>query len=286
MCSDSSLTSPAGFEARIQRIRAKSSSTFARPVQLPLWPDINRGVPNAWLRCALFAGIQGRGRKALKSELLATVEGIEIRFSGWQLDQSDLDVWETVIHLARQHPIGNRVYFSESQILRELNRSVGSSDRKWLRSVLVRLAGALVEVKLGERSFFGTLLKGASDECSRRYVIELEPHLHALYMTGWTQINWEDRVRLRRKPLALWLHGWFSSHAEPFPLTVSTIHRLSGSVNSHYGSFKRQLAQALDELVQIGSLVSWCFSGERVCVVRTPTASQQRHLNRRKGTKR
>jgi len=230
----------------------------------------------------LFAGIQGKGRKALKRELLATVDGVEIRFSGWQLDQSDLDVWETVIHLARHHRIGNRVQFSEVQVLKTLKRSTGTSDRLWLRSTLVRLAGATIEMKYGNLTFFGALLKGAGDEMTGVYVIELESRLEALYMAGWTQIEWDERVLLRRKPLALWLHGWFCSHAEPFPLGIETIQRLSGSVNAHPGSFKRQLSKALDELVLIGALVSWRLSGHRVCVMRTPTPSQQRHLTKKK----
>ena len=165
---------PGAFDARIQKIRAKSPQTINLPVQLPLWPEATRGVPNAWLRCALFAGIQGKGRQALKRELLATVDGVEIRFSGWQLDQADLDVWETVIHLARHHRVGNRVQFTELQILKALKRSTGTSDRLWLRAALIRLAGAMIEMKLGGFTFFGALLKGAGDEESGVYAIELE----------------------------------------------------------------------------------------------------------------
>lgn len=270
------------LEARLQKAQARRPPRERSSEQLPPWPDSTRGVPNVWLRCALFAGIQGKGRQALKRELLATVDGVEIRFSGWQLDQSDLDVWETVIHLARHHRIGNQVQFSEVQVLKTLKRSTGTSDRLWLRSALVRLAGATIEMKYGSLTFFGALLKGAGDEMAGVYVIELESRLEALYMAGWTQIEWDERVLLRRKPLALWLHGWFCSHAEPFPLGIETIQRLSGSVNAHPGSFKRQLSKALDELVLIGALVSWRLSGHRVCVMRTPTPSQQRHLTKKK----
>ena len=59
----------------------------AEAVQLPLWPKVKRAVPS-------FAAIQGRGRRYMKGELLAAQRGIEIRFTGMQLDQSDLDVWE------------------------------------------------------------------------------------------------------------------------------------------------------------------------------------------------
>ena len=61
-----------------------------------------RGVPNSVLRGALFAAVQGKNRVAMKAELLAVQKGMEIRFTGWQLDQSDLDVWEQALHLALQ----------------------------------------------------------------------------------------------------------------------------------------------------------------------------------------
>ena len=45
----------------------------------------------------------------MKGELLAAQRGIEIRFMGMQLDQSDLDVWEQALHLARQQSLGSRI---------------------------------------------------------------------------------------------------------------------------------------------------------------------------------
>ena len=35
----------------------------AKVIQLPLWPEAKRGAPNAVLRAALFAAIQGKGRQ-------------------------------------------------------------------------------------------------------------------------------------------------------------------------------------------------------------------------------
>jgi hypothetical protein len=50
--------------------------------QLPLWPDLCRGVPNDVLRSALFA-VSARGdRRSMKREPIAVVDGIEIRYRG------------------------------------------------------------------------------------------------------------------------------------------------------------------------------------------------------------
>src|SRR5258705_5595850 len=42
----------------------------------------------------------------MKGEFLGSLQGISVSFTGQQLDQSDLDVWEQAVHLARMHPAG------------------------------------------------------------------------------------------------------------------------------------------------------------------------------------
>ena len=41
-----------------------------------------------------------------------------VRFTGKQLDQSDLDVWEQVLHLARTQALGTRCYFTATAFSR------------------------------------------------------------------------------------------------------------------------------------------------------------------------
>lgn len=254
-------------------------------VQLPLWPEPTRGTPNSWLRGALFAAIQGKERKALKRELLATVAGLQIYFTGWQLDQSDMDVWDTFVHLSRMQKLGQRVEFSAHSLLVALGRNTGKSDHEWLKNCVARLYSAGVEITIDQHSYFGAMLKGERDEVSGRYTIELDQKLLAMYSAGWTRIDWAERQALRRKPLALWLHGWYSSHAKPYPLRVATVQRLSGCRNTQSASFRRQLVKALDELVKIGALESWTFRDDLVDVVRRPTQAQKKHLTKAAATR-
>jgi hypothetical protein len=83
----------------------------AAVIQLPVWPGQTRGTPNSFLRGALFAAIQGKDRRALKREVLASQKGTSTGFTGWQLDQSDLDVWKQAAQLAASHPSGNVCHF-------------------------------------------------------------------------------------------------------------------------------------------------------------------------------
>src|ERR1700745_1270777 len=81
-------------------------------IQLPLWPEPVRGAPNSFLRSALFEAIQGKTRTRLKKQILGSLQGVTVRYTGEQLDQSDLDAWEQAVHLARCHPLGNVCHFT------------------------------------------------------------------------------------------------------------------------------------------------------------------------------
>ena len=112
------------------------------------------------LRSALFAAVQGKGRVALDRELVAAQQGIEIRFTGWQLNQSDLDVWEQVLHLARTQALGTECYFTAHGFLKALGRSTGKRDHEWLKSVFSRLSATDVQIRHKGRTYFGSLIEG------------------------------------------------------------------------------------------------------------------------------
>ena len=50
-------------------------------IKLPLWPDTVRAVPNGFLRSALFGAIGKGRRRYMECEQIATLEGIEIRYT-------------------------------------------------------------------------------------------------------------------------------------------------------------------------------------------------------------
>ena len=124
------------FSQQMQQREAQEPRGPAKVIQLPLWPEPKRGAPNAALRSALFAAIQGKGRRYMDREVLAAQRGVTVRFTGKQLDQADLDVWEQTLHLARTQALGTRCRFTEKGFLKALGRQSGKSGRDWLRSVL------------------------------------------------------------------------------------------------------------------------------------------------------
>ena len=256
----------------------------AKVIQLPLWPEPKRGTPNVVLRGALFAAVQGKGRRYMDRELLASQRGITIRFTGMQLDQSDLDVWEQALHLARTQALGTKCDFTARGFLKALTRQASGQNLEWLKSSLARLAGAVVEISDGRRTYFGTLIeRGVRDEGTGRYVVEINPDLAAFYgRSQWTQIDWEQRQLLRSKSLALWLHGFYASHAAPHALTVEYLHRLSGGQTKQLRKFKQNLTQALRALEAAGAIRGFTIQDDRVHVQTVPSKSQQRYLAARR----
>ena len=253
----------------------------AQVIQLPLWPEAKRAAPNAVLRAALFAAIQGKGRAGLlRKELLATQDGVTIRYTGWQLDQADLDVWEQVLHLARTQALGKKCYFSTHSFLKALGRSTGKQNHVWLEEALDRLSATSVSISDGHLTYFGSLIEEAMrDEDTGKFVVVINPKLAKFYgRTQWTQIDWQQRQALKRKPLALWLHGFYATHAAPYPLRVAYLHKLSGSQTKQLRKFKQNLTRALRDLQAIGALEAFEIVGDLVRVQTVPSPSQQRHL--------
>ena len=123
------------------------------------------------------------------------------------------------------------------------------------------------------------------DEETRRYKVVIDPDTAKLYAAGWTTVDWQQRQELRRQPLALWLHGYYATHAKPLPVKVDTLRSLSGSKAKKLYHFRAALRQALDELKATGAIVSWQIDTDELVTVNRGdaiTASQRRHLTHAK----
>lgn len=281
------VTSLTNLTERFQSLteRKKAQPRCVEPLAtLPSWPAGMRGTPNACLRSALFAGVQGNERIAYKKRtLLAAVEGIEVRYLGVQLNQSDLDVWMQIVHLSRMQLPGFSVTFSAHALLVALGRSTGKSQHEWLKESMARLGGAFVEITYHGRQTFGEkgFLRYHRDEITQRYVVELTESMLRLFEDGYTHIEFEQRQQLRKHPLALWLHGFLSSHAAPYPLKLQTLYQLSGSSTQNPRDFKLRMRKALQALVTIGAIEHFEIDENVVKVKKQPTPTQKRNLELR-----
>jgi hypothetical protein len=256
-----------------------TQSANTKIVQLPLWSEPKRGTPNSFLRSALFSAIQGKTREFLRETTLASQETYTVKFTGEQLNQEDLTVWETLVHLARNEPLGTSCSFTAHGILKALGLATGGAQHRALHSSIIRLAACVVEIILNGQRYFGHLIEGGvKDELTTHYLIHLNPAIIRLYgETQWTGIDWQQRSKLRRKPLAQALHAYFSSHRQPFPVSLAFLQNITGSRNAQPASFKRQCRKALDDLLALGFLTNYTIDDNLVTVtrVRAAIADQQ-----------
>src|SRR5690606_28110963 len=98
----------------------------------------------------------------------------------------------------------------------------------------------------------------------------------------FTQVDWSVRHALDGHQLAQWLHGFYASHAKPFPLKIETLHRLCGSEAGEMWKFAQTLRQALDAVAEAcaahGEGFSYEIRGDLVHVEKRPSLPQRRHL--------
>lgn len=247
--------------------------------QLPIWGDAVRGIPNSILRSALFGVIKRGARKSQFRVKKTSVEGIVIVYTGFQLDQADLDVWLQCLHLFRTCGLGTRIQFTARAFLKAIGRGTGNSQHAWLKDSFTRLFGS-VEIVHGAKSYSGPLLHHcARDDETGHYVMEINPAITALFgADGWTGIELEARQALKKQQLAQWLHAFYSSHARPFPMRVETLHKLCGSETKQMMHFRADLKEAL---AKVSAATQWTWlidSADLLHIEKIPTASQERHL--------
>ena len=275
------------MRARIAKREAQEEEEPAQEIQLPLWPEPVRAVPNGFLRSALFGAIAKGKRRYIDGEELAAVDGVTIRYKGERLDQGDLDVWESVLHAVRLQKLGSKCRVTSYALLKLMGKTDTGKNRATLHARIERLVANAVTVKQGRYTYIGGLIRfAAKDEETQEWVIELDAKLRPLFAADqFTQVEWAVRHELNGKPLAQWLHGFYASHAKPFPLKVETLHRLCGSEAQTMRFFAADLRKNLEAVTEANAMHGEGFSyeihGDLVYVEKRPSVTQRRHLARK-----
>ena len=281
--------------ASLAAARAKSSERAPRPApaptlaprpsqQLQLWPEAVRAVPNGFLRSALFGATARGARRYIDGEDIAAIDGVVIRYKGQRLDQGDLDVWESVLHAVRAQALGSKCRVTSYHLLKLMGKKDTGGNRVTLHKCIERLRANAVTVKQGRYTYIGGLLDEAyRDEVTQEWAIVINPKLSQLFAADqYTQVDWAVRRSLNGHQLAQWLHGFYASHAKPFPLKVETLHRLCGSEAGLMSDFAKKLRKALDAVAEAseahGEGFSYEIRGGLVLVEKKPSSPQRRHL--------
>lgn len=262
-----------GFE-RVRQLAAERAAALeqedsATVYQLALWKEEHkRAMPIDFIRSALFAAIQAKDATYLQRAQIASANGYTIVYTGRRLTQVHADVWEGIMYLAGSANKSEKEYvaFTAGQLLRLIGRGTGRSQHQQLRRMIADLTATSVEIidMRNKRRFWGSLLpKGGDQETDTdtQYAVFLNRDIVKLF-ARYATIDFRQRQRLLKKPLALWLQHFFSD--EQKPVTVEFLQTHSGSLTRNIRHFRAQLRRALNDLVTAGVLRDWQIDSKDV----------------------
>ncbi|MGZ4957642.1 MAG: plasmid replication initiator TrfA [Methylomonas sp.] len=219
-----------------------------------------RPVPNVFIRSGLFSIDYKNSNQNYCLEKINCQHPFEIIFSGQRLSQKDLDVWLSLIYMAGGTIFGDIIDFCIGDLLDACGRSRSGASINAIIESLYRLSGS--EIQVSELSnnkshdkkmiFEGTLIKRffveKRENKHKRFYVILDHNLKYLYKyNSFTMLNWNERKKLG-KPLAQWLHSFYSSHAQVYDLSINYIYGLCGSKTAHDWKFQQILESSLTEL--------------------------------------
>lgn len=244
---------------------------------LPMWPDAARGAPNEIVRSALFnARNRNQPREYMKDVEIAVIGDGQMTYRGEELRQDDATVWMQMVHFAKDLPVGSTVEFTAYAFCKAVKWPIKNDSYKRLRTSLARMQATALAVyskrlkagvSLSMIPFFEWKNTG---KILKRYQVRLAPDLVTLFSDNrYTQIDWEQRLALPNG-IATWLHSYFASHREPYPIKVTTIQTGSGMNDKNLTSVRQSIAKALEQLKAVGFLLSWSIKDDLVSVQRAP----------------
>ena len=231
--------------------KAEEEAKLLGTAMQQLLPDIfedRRAIPNCFLRGALF-GMVRKGRRALvDNQPIFTMSQYQVSFTGHELDQNDLELWDTLMYLAKERNVDNELRISLYDLCQQMRLSFTKTAYVALGARLSRLQLGQVRIKASKKLFFGSLINNVYMEEGDhgRLVVEYNKKLTPLFTDGdYTLISVDIRHLLGDNQLARWLYNFYESHSEPIPFAIDFIQKLCRS-DSEPKEFKRLLKNSLE----------------------------------------
>jgi hypothetical protein len=228
-------------------------------MQLNIWPDDVREMPNDYARSALFTvRNKTEPRASLQSALVFHVEkAVRVTFTGIELRAEDDElVWQQILDYAKRFPLGEPVEFNLHELCKDLNWTINGRNYEKARLCISRLKANEVKVEnerigrgvavslIGEYEFSGQSDKGT------KYRIWIHPNLIFLFAGNTsTRIAWDQYRDL--SPIARRLYDYFASHKQPFPLRLDTFYKMCASTCSTPRKWKTMVRAACAQLVEV-----------------------------------
>jgi hypothetical protein len=284
--------------ARMQKkaVSKKQQETQSAKILYFAWNPQSKALPNIFLRSNLFtARHNNQPRTYRQKESIAVYGSGSITYTGQELRQNDEDMYLVLVDLVKrrygfmpesQWPAGDsfRVEFTPKELIAALGITKSATTYALLQTTMTRLQGASLTIEstaenagvdtssgvsLSMLPSFGWKKRGGSES----YWADIPKTLFALFARShFTALHWEQRCKLNGG-LAKWLHSFYSTHREPFNLTLDTIMLLCG-LSSERRNLKIKVKKALDELKEINFLVSGIVENGKIFVEKSNDAER------------
>ena len=253
-------------ESQLERLQRESylrsrGLDVRAPLQLDIWPDDVREIPNDLARSAVFtvrnkkeprAVLQGAPIFHIEKQVKITFTGIELR-----ADDDEL-VWEQILEFSKRFPLGAPVEFNLHQLCIGMKWAINARNYDRARQCISRLKANELKVsfeRLGGKGVAISLIDkyefdGDGDK-GTKYRVYIHPNLIVLFAGRTsTRVVWDGYTEL--KPLARRLYDYFASHKQPFPLKLDTFHKVCSSTCSSVRKWRSMVREACGELVKAG----------------------------------
>ena len=258
--------------------------TVGQLIMFPQWGDERRAAAAAIFRSALFPPLNFKqSRPYLEEAQIYATKGIEIYFTGKQFDQSDLDVYLELLHIAHEYPFGVECCFTAYGMLKRLGRASGGDNHRQLHSTLIRLCGGVVDMTDHKTRYFGHLVEsGIKDEITKHYRVRLNPEMVRVFRGDlWASLDIQQRRDLGRSQTAKALHAYYSTHAAPSPHRYETLAAIIGLTDKNPRKVKMKMVIAHESLKEVGFLSDFEAGTATITPKVNHTPSQNRHLIRK-----
>lgn len=228
-------TAQAMAEKALTKSREKKRDDLADRLasgQLALWPESERGIPNELVRCAVFSAKNRKERREIYRAnaplIVPVIGGGEVIYIGEELRQDDETVWMQLVHLSKEAR-SEWVSFTPYSFIKAIKWPNKGTSYTRLLTAIRRLATSGIEV------YSGRFDKGVSTKLIAKYeytkkvdtpwkvqVFNKDDELLFLFDKLYSRLDWEMRLALP-EGVSTWLHGFFSSHREPFDHKIETL---------------------------------------------------------------
>lgn len=249
----------------IAEARCRQAVRVGDETYLPEWGKDKRGLPNHFLRSALFCAARTPPAAPLTQARVNTLNDLTLIQDGCPLTQFDRQVYANLLEHYRSTPLAQQASLSNvlSTSFHALATLIGASYslnvHKSLVASILRLSSIQLHVRFKKQSMPGLRLLNrvqftdahgrpldpqATKGSSKIHFCITEDMAELFGVGRWTAVA-NSVVRLRE--LKGWLANFYATHSGAQPLPLPTLQKLSGYL-SHESNFRPGLITALDHL--------------------------------------